>query len=79
VVVDTVGAGDTFTAALLAGLADSGLLSPAALATGLVQEQGVLRGIVGQAVAAAALTCTRPGADPPTAGELRRFLAGSRS
>src|SRR4029077_16986051 len=27
VVVDTVGAGDTFTAALLAGLADAGLLS----------------------------------------------------
>src|SRR5205809_835954 len=31
VVVDTVGAGDTFTAALLAGLADAGLLSREAL------------------------------------------------
>jgi sugar/nucleoside kinase (ribokinase family) len=30
---------------------------------------------VGQALAAAALTCTRPGADPPTADELKRFLA----
>src|SRR5215469_11103178 len=78
VVVDTVGAGDALTAALLAGLADSGLLSPAALATRLTREQNVLRGIVGQALAAAALTCTRPGADPPTAGELRRFLAGPR-
>jgi fructokinase len=78
VVVDTVGAGDTFTAALLAGLAGSGLLSPAALATGVAQEQDVLRAIVGQALAAAALTCTRPGADPPTAGELRRFLARVR-
>jgi fructokinase len=77
-VVDTVGAGDTFTAALLAGLAGSGLLSPAALATRVAGEQDVLREIVGQALAAAALTCTRPGADPPTAGELRRFLAGTR-
>jgi len=76
-VVDTVGAGDTFTAALLAGLADSGLLSPAALAARIAREQDVLRQIVGQSLAAAALTCTRPGADPPTAGELRRFLAGT--
>jgi sugar/nucleoside kinase (ribokinase family) len=38
-------------------------------------EPDLLRGIVGQALAAAALTCTRPGADPPTAGELKRFLA----
>jgi len=77
-VVDTVGAGDTFTAALLAGLAGAGLLSPAALATRVAGEHDVLRELVGQALAAAALTCTRPGADPPTAGELRRFLAGTR-
>jgi fructokinase len=76
-VADTVGAGDAFTAALLAGLADSGLLSPEALATRVAREQDALRGIVGQAVAAAALTCTRPGADPPTASELRHFLAGT--
>jgi fructokinase len=76
-VVDTVGAGDTFTAALLAGLADSGLLSPEALATRVARDGGVLREVVGQAVAAAALTCTRPGADPPTAAGLRRFLAGT--
>jgi len=75
VVVDTVGAGDTFTAALLAGLAEAGLLSPGALATGMAAEPDLLRDIVGQALAAAALTCTRPGADPPTAGELRHFLA----
>ena len=78
VIVDTVGAGDTFTAALLAGLAESGLLSPAALATNVAGDQDMLRQIVGQALAAAALTCTRPGADPPTAGELRRFLAQAR-
>ena len=75
VVVDTVGAGDTFTAGLLAGLADAGLLSREALTAGVAREPDLLRGIVGQALAAAALTCTRPGADPPTAGELQRFLA----
>jgi fructokinase len=74
VVVDTVGAGDTFTAALLAGLADAGLLSREALTAGVAAEPDLLRDIVGQALAAAALTCTRPGADPPTAGELKRFL-----
>jgi fructokinase len=75
VVVDTVGAGDTFTAALLAGLAEAGLLSREALTAGAAAEPDLLRDILGQALAAAALTCTRPGADPPTAGELKRFLA----
>jgi len=78
-VVDTVGAGDTFTAALLAGLAEAGQLSPDALAGRVAGEPGLLRDVVGQALAAAALTCTRPGADPPTAGELKRFLAAART
>jgi fructokinase len=77
VVVDTVGAGDTFTAALLAGLAEAGQLSPDALAGRVAGEPALLRDVVGQALAAAALTCTRPGADPPTAGELKRFLAAA--
>jgi fructokinase len=76
-VVDTVGAGDAFMAALLAGLADLGELSPAAIAGHVAADEGILREIAGQALAAAALTCARPGADPPTSGELRRFRAGS--
>lgn len=36
--------------------------------------QDLLREVVRQAVAAAAFTCTRPGADPPAARELRAFL-----
>jgi len=74
-VVDTVGAGDAFMAALLAGLADLRLLSPEALAGRLDAGEQALREIAGRAMAAAALTCTRPGADPPTAGELSRFRA----
>jgi fructokinase len=74
-VVDTVGAGDAFMAALLAGLADVSLLSTEALAECATSDGDVLHRIIDQALAAAALTCARPGADPPTAQELRRFLA----
>jgi fructokinase len=72
-VVDTIGAGDAFTAALLAGLASLGVLSARALADRVASDEDVLRQVVNQALAAAALTCTRPGADPPTADELLRF------
>jgi fructokinase len=73
-IVDTVGAGDAFMAALLAGLAEVNLLSPQALANWSSHPEG-LHHVVGQALAAAALTCARAGADPPTREELRRFLA----
>ncbi len=67
VVVDTVGAGDTFQAALLTALADRGHLS--------IDELGrigrdTLAEILGFACAAAALTCTRRGADLPRRAEL---------
>ncbi|WP_405068749.1 carbohydrate kinase [Kribbella sp. NBC_01510] len=65
-VVDTVGAGDSFMAALLAGLNARGLLGATRL-TGLTPED--LQDVVDYAVKAAAITCTRPGADPPTAAE----------
>jgi fructokinase len=65
-VVDTVGAGDSFMAALLAGLNARGLLGAKRLA-GLTPED--LRDVVDYAAKAAAITCTRPGADPPTAAE----------
>jgi fructokinase len=65
-VVDTVGAGDSFMAALIAGLHTRGLL-------GAVRLEGLddksLREVVDYAVKAAAITCTRHGADPPTAAE----------
>ncbi|HHS93796.1 MAG TPA: carbohydrate kinase [Rhodobacterales bacterium] len=66
-VVDTVGAGDTFNAGLLAGLSQAGLLTKAALAT-LTGAQ--LRPALELGVAAAAVTVSRAGANPPWAHEL---------
>jgi fructokinase len=65
-VVDTVGAGDSFMAALIAGLHARGLLGATRL-EGLTSTD--LRDVVDYAVKAAAITCTRHGADPPTAAE----------
>ncbi|MFH8802975.1 carbohydrate kinase [Streptomyces sp. NPDC017936] len=66
-VVDTIGAGDTVNAALLHGLSVRGALSPVALA-GLGREdwQRLLR----FAARAAAITCSRAGAEPPYASEV---------
>jgi fructokinase len=69
-VVDTVGAGDTFQAALLTALAERGLLSPQGLGT-LVP--GTLREVLDFACHAAALTCSRRGADLPRRAELPRL------
>ncbi len=61
-VVDTVGAGDAFTAGLLAELAGTGLLTPAGLHR-LTPATLAAALAFGQQVAAA--TCARVGADPP--------------
>ncbi len=65
-VIDTVGAGDSFMSALIAGLHARGLLGATRL-EGLTAPD--LRDVVDYAVKAAAITCTRHGADPPTAAE----------
>ncbi|WP_332820784.1 carbohydrate kinase family protein [Pseudomonas sp.] len=67
---DTVGAGDTFQAALLAYLARHGLDSPQGLA-GISREQ--LDAMLRLAVGAAALTCSRVGPDLPYGHELDAF------
>lgn len=72
-VVDAVGAGDAFAAALLAGLYNAGLLGPGWPASGIPND--TLTATLTAAVTAAGLTCSRPGADPPTGAELRRALA----
>ena len=66
-VVDTVGAGDTFSAGLLAGLQRDGLLSFEALAT---LDAAALTPALELGVAAAAVTVSRAGANPPWAHEL---------
>ena len=66
-VVDTVGAGDTFQAALLTALAERGLLTRAALA-GIGID--ALTSALQFAARAAAITCSRRGADLPRRPEL---------
>jgi fructokinase len=66
-VVDTVGAGDTFNAGLLAGLHQSGNLMKADLAA--LDEAGV-RNALGLGTRVAAVTVSRAGANPPWAHEL---------
>jgi fructokinase len=70
-VVDTVGAGDTFTAGLATGLAAAGGAAP--LRDGALDD-AAWRAVLARAVAAASITCTRAGADPPTAEELDAVL-----
>ncbi|HET6908768.1 MAG TPA: carbohydrate kinase [Mycobacteriales bacterium] len=74
-VVDTIGAGDAFTAGLLHALAARGRLG------GRLDhlDEADVGAALGYAVNVAALTCTRPGADPPTATELSAGRATSRA
>ncbi|WP_263118109.1 carbohydrate kinase [Cellulomonas sp. RIT-PI-Y] len=69
-VVDTVGAGDTFMGALIDGLASQGVAGATARTdlTGL--GEGRLSALVRRAARAAAVTVSRPGADPPTTAQL---------
>ena len=68
-VVDTVGAGDTFQAALLTWLAEHRCLSIEALGA---MRAAQLREALQFAVRAAAITCSRRGADLPRRNELGR-------
>ena len=61
-VADTIGAGDTFSAALVDGLLGRGDLA--------VLDEAAVREVLERAVRAAAVTVSRPGADPPYASEL---------
>jgi fructokinase len=71
-VADTIGAGDAFSAGLLAYLADRGLLHPRALAAAGPAE---IEAALAQAITTGAFTCTRSGADPPDARQLEDFVA----
>ena len=62
-VVDTVGAGDTFGGAALACLVHDGVTRES------ITVDAILRA-TGFGVRAAAIACTRAGANPPTLAEL---------
>jgi len=64
-VVDTIGAGDAFGAALLAWLHDHDAIQP-----DLHLEKEEVKGALDFACLAAALTCSRAGADPPWKSEM---------
>jgi fructokinase len=69
-VVDTIGAGDSFHAALLYALRDQGGLARAKLQAVGANELGRALSFACQC---AAITCTRAGADPPRHSEVTRL------
>ena len=70
-VVDTVGAGDTFHAGLLAWLDAEDLLTPQGVAA---LSEARITDALDFAAAAAAIVCTRRGANPPSWDEVERFM-----
>jgi fructokinase len=68
-VADTVGAGDSFTAAFLHALAARDALSPAGAAV-VAERPDQVQGLLEYAAKAAAVTVSRVGANPPTADEV---------
>ena len=69
-VVDTVGAGDSFSAGLLAGLHRRGPARRPARPSLRGVDAETLDALLDEAALAAAITCSRRGADPPTSSDL---------
>lgn len=69
-VVDTIGAGDTFQGCLIDGFVGLGCTGAVARARLDALDSGALEATLRRAARAAAITVSRPGADPPTASEL---------
>lgn len=74
-VVDTVGAGDTFHAGLLSWLDAHDRLTPQSIAA---LGDAEITQALDFAAAAAAIVCTRRGANPPSWDEVTRFMAERR-
>lgn len=73
-VVDTVGAGDSFMAAALASLEARGRLNGSGPLTGM--DEAEHRSLLADSIAAAGVTCSRRGANPPTRQELPQGWPG---
>ncbi|POG45716.1 carbohydrate kinase [Streptomyces sp. ZL-24] len=73
-VVDTVGAGDAFMSGTLHALAAHGLLGAGARERLRTVDRATLTDVLRHAVASAAVTVSRAGANPPDAAELREAL-----
>ncbi|MCO5998209.1 carbohydrate kinase family protein [Actinoallomurus rhizosphaericola] len=73
-VVDTVGAGDSYMSAVLAGLYERGLLGAERRDALRAAPGSVITEVCAEAARAAAITCGRRGADPPTRAELAASL-----
>lgn len=70
-VADTIGAGDTFTAGLSVALLAQGVQRPMQLDA---LDDGAWHSAMRFAAAAAALNCTREGADPPALADVQALL-----
>jgi len=74
-VVDTVGAGDSFSAALLAGLRRARCLSLDRISA---LNAGTLASVLNYAVVASSITCSRRGADLPTGDDVDAVLSAAK-
>ncbi|MFT4288808.1 carbohydrate kinase family protein [Nocardioides sp.] len=75
VVADTIGAGDSFCAAIIDRLWDHDVLGAPARPRLRSMRQADWSDVLGYAAAAAAVTVSRPGADPPTRAEIAAPLS----
>ncbi|KRE81230.1 carbohydrate kinase family protein [Arthrobacter sp. Soil762] len=78
-VADTVGAGDSFMAALISGLDQLAALGAGARDRLHSLSHDELHALAAYANGAAAITCSRPGANPPTSAELGRLSVPLRT
>jgi fructokinase len=77
--VDTVGAGDSFTSGLLDGLRRADLIGGQRREALAAIDETSLVSLLDAASLIAAITCSRPGADPPTRAELDAVQASGGS
>jgi fructokinase len=73
--VDTVGAGDSFTGGLLDGLRRADLIGGVRRDALAAVDESTLISILDDAALVAAITCSRPGANPPTRAEVEAAQA----